>query len=98
MSKCDVKVKDIKEMNLEELVDKINMWYSEYQCYDIVLNMLLNEVINNRFDELNNFINNLRKILYMSFDILGRDDKISVEINDKLDKYVVVQQLINNRK
>lgn len=98
MSKCDVKVKDIKEMNLEELVDKINMWYSEYQCYDIVLNMLLNEVINNRFDELNNFINNLRKILYMSFDILGREDKISVEINNKLDKYIIVQQLINNRK
>ena len=98
MSKCDVKVKDIKEMNLEELVDKINMWYSEYQCYDIVLNMLLNEVINNRFDELNNFINNLKKMLYMSFDILGREDKISVEINNKLDKYVIVQQLINNRK
>ena len=85
-------------MNLEELVDKINMWYSEYQCYDIVLNMLLNEVINNRFDELNNFIRVARKMLYMSFDILGREDKISIEINNKLDKYVVVQQLINNRK
>ena len=98
MSKCDVKVKDIKEMNLEELVDKINMWYSEYKCYDIVLNMMLNEIINNRFDELNNFVNNLRKMLYMSFDILGREDEISIKINNKLDKYVIVQQLINNRK
>lgn len=89
-------MKNIKEMNFNELIEVINSYYQD--CgQDKILNIFLGAVETKYKDKLEEITSKTEEELYHYMNKKGNTHKDTVNLSAILDKYKVVEQLINNK-